>query len=433
MKQIFKNQFKQYILNRLERRVQQFFTHNPQTKLIAVVGSVGKTSTKFAIANVLSQKYRVLAQEGNHNAEVSVPLAILGIEFPDELFSFRQWLAVLRMAKQRTKPGSLPCEVIVIELGTDMPGQIARFGSYLKPDITVISAITAEHMEFFGTLENVAKEELSVGHFSKAVLVNRDDVSEQFASMLEATDIDTYGMSGIAEFHFLVEGMSAKGHMKGTMVTPQFGEQAMQLQVVGEQSVKPIVAAVAVGVRLGLTVEQLKRGAEAVVPVKGRMQPLVGVNGSLLIDDTYNSSPLACIAALQTLYSFPNQQRIAVLGSMNEMGAYSKQAHEEVGSVCDPSLLEWVVTIGDDAGNYLAKTAHGRGCPVKSFKSPIEAGAFVHSVLQPGAVVLLKGSQNGVYAEEATKTLLENSQDEEKLVRQSLSWMEKKNQFLSKF
>lgn len=433
MKQTFKKFYKQYILNKLEGRVKQFFINNPHVKLVVVVGSVGKTSTKQAIATMLSQKLRVIASPEGYNTPLSVPLAILGIPLPEDVFSFSVWRKVLAAAKERSKKDRLLAHVVVVELGADRPGDILHYASFLKPDLAVITAVAPEHMEYFETIDAVAKEELSVGSFSKAILVNRDDVSEAFAPLLQAQDIDTYGLSGVAEYHFLVNGMSENGEVKGTLVSLNTEQQQVQLKVVGEHSVKPLVAAAATAARFGFTPADIKNGIEAIQPVTGRMQPLQGLKNSLLLDDTYNASPLACIAALQTIYALPRQQRIAVFGSMNEMGNYSKTAHEQVAFACDPSMLEWVVTIGQDAEKYLAAAAQGRGCQVKSFKSPIDAGAFVHSVIRPEAVVLFKGSQDGVFAEEAVKILLEHSSDEDRLVRQSPEWMKVKSNFLSKF
>src|SRR5690606_10879582 len=109
-----------------------------------------------------------------------------------------------------------------------------------------------------------------------------------------------------------------------------------------------------------------------------------------------NSSPLAAEAALRTLYQMQAPQKIAILGSMNELGEMSPQAHEQVGKMCNGSELAWVITIGEDAERYLAPAAKLQGCQVKSFQSPIDAGAFAHKVLEQGALVLAKGSQNKV-------------------------------------
>jgi UDP-N-acetylmuramoyl-tripeptide--D-alanyl-D-alanine ligase len=158
------------------------------------------------------------------------------------------------------------------------------------------------------------------------------------------------------------------------------------------------------------------------------MQILPGIKDSVVIDDTYNASPLAVKAALDVLYAAKAKQRIAILGSMNELGAYSRQAHDEVGDYCDARKLDLVVTIGHDAKRWLAPAARRQGCTVQSFMNPHEAGAYVSGKLRKGGVVLAKGSQNGVFAEEALKPLLADPTDQAKLVRQSPAWLTKKSQ-----
>jgi UDP-N-acetylmuramyl pentapeptide synthase len=121
--------------------------------------------------------------------------------------------------------------------------------------------------------------------------------------------------------------------------------------------------------------------------------------------------------------------KIAVLGSMNELGDISQAEHQALGMLCDPTQLAWVVTVGDEAEKYLAPAAKTRGCQVMSFKTAQEAGAFVHKVLEPGAIVLFKGSQGGIYLEEAVKVILHATEDEKQLVRQSAAWLEIKQKF----
>lgn len=429
-----KERIKKFVRNRLETAAKKFLEEHQGVRLVVVTGSVGKTSTKLAIVKILEQKYRVLVGEkDNYNTEFSVPLGIMKIPYPTDTSDPLQWWAVLKAAKLRPKQ-PFPYDVIVMELGTDQPGDIAAFGKYLQADIGIVTAVSPEHMESFGNMETVAREELAVAEFSKLLAINRDDIDEQYAKLLpDGTNIDTYGMSGVAEYHFLPENTSADGHITGKLVSPEYGEQPVELQVAGEQSVKPIVAAALVGVKMGVPEEAIKKGAQQFQPVPGRMQLLRGLEGSLIIDDTYNASPLAVQAGLKTLYSLPHQHKIAILGSMNELGQHSQQAHEEIGKSCDQRMLDWVVTIGEEAEKYLAPAAGSAGCSVRSFRDPHEAGSFVHSVLQSDTAVLAEGSQNGVFAEEAVKMILHSAEDEAKLVRQSGYWQAQKNKFFSKF
>lgn len=418
--------FKKILQKLIEGKTARYLKkHKPV--LVVVTGSVGKTSTKYAIATVLSEKYRVRAHLGNHNAALSAPLAIIGVEYPENIRSLSAWREVLKAMDMRIK-GEKDVDVIVQELGTDAPGDIAAFGRYLRPDIAVVTAVSEEHMEFFGTLDAVAKEELAIAKYAKRTIINRDDIDVKYAEFAEPQEIDTYGMGEKAEYRLDVSDASPLEGRIGKLYCPEWEEVPLNMQLVGDHSLKSAVAAACVGAKLGLTSEQVAVGVSKIKAAPGRMQVLRGVEKTTLIDDTYNASPLAVEAALKTLYAIDAPMRIAILGSMNELGETSADAHKKVGMFCDPKKLDWVITIGKDAEQYLAPAAADKGCQVRAFLDPYSAGSFAHSVLQKGAVVLAKGSQNGVFAEEAIKILLHSTDDEERLVRQSDAWLKTKEQ-----
>lgn len=423
--------FKQYIKNRLESYVKRYFKKHPEVKLVAVAGSVGKTSTKTAIATVLSKKYRVRMLDGNHNTHMSAPLGILGIDYPEDVKSPLAWLRVFIAAEKRIREEA-GVDVIVQELGTDHPGEIAHFGTYLRPTVGVVTAVSPEHMEFFGTIDAVAAEELALANYSEIAIINRDDIEGRFSDLLTNQNIDTYGSTAAAEFRIEVNDFDVQHGYDAWLVMAGFADrQPADIRVIGEHSLRPVAGAVAVAVKLGMSPSEIAKGVEDITPVAGRMNVLRGVEKSVLIDDTYNSSPASAAAALQTLYSMQAPQRIAILGSMNELGASSAKEHETVGHLCDPALLSWVVTIGEEAEKYLAPAAKAKGCQVKSFKSALNAGGFVRGVLEPNAVVLAKGSQGDIYAEEALKVLLHETSEDHMLVRQSAKWQQIKQAFFS--
>ena len=425
--------FKTYIQKKMEGYVVRYFKAHSEVKLIVVTGSVGKTSTKLAIATVLSQRLRVRMHEGNYNAHLSAPLAILGIDYPGNIRSLGAWLSVFRAAKARiTQPTDV--DVIIQELGTDRIGEIAHFGTYLRPDIGVVTAVSAEHMEFFHTIETVAQEELAAANFSAHAFINRDDIDGVYAKFLTNANVNTYGTSASAEYHFIDEDFAIETGYKGKMVVREWQDPVTaHIKVLGEHSLRPAIAAAAVAVKLGLNATEIATGLSKIRAVPGRMNILRGTLDTIIIDDTYNSSPLAGACALRALYKLSVPQRIAVLGSMNELGDSSAAEHQALGMLCDPSQLAWVVTVGDDAEKYLAPSARAQGCQVKICKNALEAGGFVHSVLESGAAVLFKGSQGGVFLEEAVKVVLHSTDDEQQLVRQSAVWMKQKNAFFSKF
>jgi len=404
----------------LERQVKRLRLRH-DFKVVAVAGSVGKTSTKLAIADLLSQGLRVRHQTGNYNDRVTVPLVFFGHEEPNILNALA-WLRIFRVNSRVIKK-PYPYDVVVVELGTDAPGSMAAF-AYTRPDITVVTAVSPEHMEFFGTLDAVAAEELTVFDYSLQVLVNADDIAGKY---LAGREFAAYSLeSKQAEYFATAKPQGLDGqHMD---IAAPSGEIAADVSYLGAQGAKFALAAAAAADMLGVKQVDIAAGLPKLRAFAGRMQVLPGVSDSTLIDDTYNASPLAVCAALDVVYAAKVPQRVAILGSMNELGDYSQQAHQEVGAYCDPGKLDVVVTIGRDAEKWLAPAAKKRGCTVRSFANPYEAGEFVRAQLQSGALVLAKGSQNGVFAEEALKILLANPKDAAKLVRQSGYWLRLKAQ-----
>ncbi len=421
--------FKKAIQSRLERAVKKYFKKHPEVKLVVVAGSVGKTSTKIAIGTVLNEKLRVRLHEGNHNSELSAPLAILGVDYPGDIRKLGHWHVVFKAIKQRIHQPS-DVDVIVQELGTDGVGQIPHFGKYLNPDIAVITSVAPEHMEFFKTLDAVAAEELSAANFSKVALINRDDIPGIYAADISNPNLNTYGTTDVAEYRFDTNDYNPQDGFSGLFTAPELGMAIpATLNLVGEHSIRSAVAAGAVAAKLGLSGEEIAKGLAKVRAVNGRMNILRGIKNSTIIDDSYNSSPLAVASALRSLYQMNVPQKIAVLGSMNELGASTEIEHVALAKLCDPTQLDYVVTVGDAAEQFLAPAAMANRCQVASFKSSIEAAGFVHKILEPGAAVLFKGSQGGIFLEEGIKVLLHSTEEEDRLVRQSPEWLAKKQKF----
>lgn len=391
-------------------------------KVVGVVGSYGKTSTKLALATVLAEGLRVNYQAGNYNDIVTVPLIFFGEDLPSLLNPIAWTRLFLR--NQRTIRQDYPYDVVIVELGTDGPGQIAAFERYLQLDIAVVTAIAYEHMEFFADIAAVAQEELAVARYSKQIIVNQDLCAPQYLSHLQSAM--TYGVQ--AGDYQAVNPTTVDDELAFTI--NKHGQSLLTANCLNSSLsvLYSASAAAAVGDVLGLNPAIIAAGIQAIQPPAGRMRRFAGVQGSTILDDTYNASPDAVKAALDTVYASDAAHRVVVLGNMNELGSYAPAAHTEIGDYCDPSKLDEVLTLGPDANKYTAEAARQKGCQVKEFDSPYDAGRYLAAKLQPGTLVLVKGSQNGVFAEETVKTLLANPADATKLVRQSAYWMKLKAQ-----
>ena len=395
-------------------------------KIIGVVGSIGKTSTKLAIAKILEEDIRVQYQEGNYNDIVSVPLIFFGQKMPS-LWDIFSWLKIV-VQNEIQIYSKYSFDLVVVELGTDAPGQISQFRKYLHLDVAVITAIAPEHMEFFGSLANVAEEEWSVSYFSDLIFANRD-LCAILPPNLDHKKIifygkdygSTYKIENISKiknnFSFDV---SFEGKKIISALYPAFSE--MQLY--------SICAAVSLAKTFKIPDGKIKESINKIQSFSGRLQRLRGIRNTIIIDDTYNASPNAVKMALDALYAFESPQRIAILGMMNELGSISEGEHRKVGKYCNPKFLDLVVTIGKDANLFLAPMARENGCEVYEAKNSVDAGNFVKEKIRNGAVILAKGSQNGVFTEEALKPLLVNKLDFSKLVRQDKYWMNKKRELL---
>lgn len=387
-------------------------------KTIAVVGSYGKTSTKFAIAHVLSQHFRAQYQSGNYNDILTVPLIFFGETLP-RLIDVVGWLRlVIRNERKLRKPYDF--DVVVLELGIDGPNQMAAFGRYLQLDVAVVTAIAHEHMEFFSDLKTVAREELAVETFSKALLVNMDLCSAVYMEECKKPVI-SYGLNKSANYH-IASSNSKDGKIKAAVHLKTGGQLTAEVPTSTKAYLYSACAAAAVANHFNMPTDKIASALGEVPQPSGRMQRLAGIKNSTILDETYNASPEATKAALDVLYDMPAPQKIALLGNMNELGEYSKQAHEEIGAYCDPQDLDLVITLGKDANQYVAPVAQERGCQAITTSSPYEAGRYIQEHIKDGAVVLVKGSQNGVFAEEAVKMILADPNDATKLVRQSAYW-----------
>jgi UDP-N-acetylmuramoyl-tripeptide--D-alanyl-D-alanine ligase len=424
-----KSTFRRLLSTLLELQTRRLFKQKPFL-VVAVSGAVGKTTTKLAIATVLKEKFRVLVQSGSFNDEIGLPLACFGVDLPRRIYNPFAWM--LRLLQMERILHSTPMyDVLVIEVGTDAPGEVPHTLSYMQPDVGVVTAVAAEHMIYFNDLDTVAAEELALVAASAKAVVSRDDVAAKYRQKY----VDKhpahyyYGLDSASDFVFDITSSTLEGGTTGTMLRRSHKLLAdVSVQLYGRHLARAAMVAVAVGDLLGLTHVQLRAGVERIRPVAGRMSPLRGVNGSHIIDDSYNSSPEAVTAALQMLTSLPaTGRKIALLGSMNELGAMARQYHEAAGLAA--SGVDLLVTVGELANDVLGPAALRAGLDPTRYKaadSPYAAGDFLKILLAPGDVLLVKGSQNGVFAEEALPVLLADQSDLSRLVRQSPFWRRKK-------
>jgi len=420
-----KNLGRSIVCHILERQVRALRRKHTFT-IVTVSGSIGKTSTKFATAQILEASgKRVRFQDGNYNDRVTVPLVLFGHAMPG-LFNILAWLRIFAQNARIVRQGPA-YDVAVLELGTDGPGQIGQF-AYLAPEVAVVTAVTPEHMEYFADLDAVAREEFAVARFAKRLLVNADDTATQYLE--PHTGAMTYSViSPESDFYAKQTAMDLRG--AGLEISESGQIMATtDTRLLGQQGAKISLAAAAAARLVGLDWEEISNALPKLEPAPGRLNLFEGQSGMTLIDDTYNASPEAVVAALDVLVSAPGDKKIAVLGGMNELGSYSPDAHKLVADAINKRPIDAVVVKGELAARELAP--HIDASRQVIIRRSAQQSALAVREACKGAehpVVLLKGSQNGVFAEEVTKELLANPSDAARLVRQSPAWLRKKHQF----
>lgn len=405
--------------------VKKYLKSHSNVKLITVVGSVGKTSVKSATATVLSEKFTVRHSRGNLNTTLSAPLEILGIDGPKNVKSPLDWLKVFSAARSSIKNPQSP-DIIIQECGIDCPGEMATFMRYVQPDIAIITSVAPEHMEFFKIIDVVAREELSISQVAKKTIFNFHDIDKKYHSLIIGEKI-SYGDES-ADVLLQIKETTSDGYI-ATLRHNQEESHDISISVLGKHNIRSITGAAAAGLACGMNIDEVAVVLTKIKPVSGRMNILRGAQGCTLLDDTYNASPVAMENSLKTLYSLETSRKIAVLGDMNELGDSSKLEHEKIGRLCDPKQLDLLITVGKLAKKHLAPIAEKNGCKVLSFDKSPEAGEFLKIKGIKDSTILFKGSQGGIYLEEAIKPLLNNPADSQKLVRQSETWLKKKQQF----
>ena len=402
-----------------------------QPSVVAITGSVGKTSAKAAIFQVLASKFSVRENQKNYNNEIGIPLTIIGVESGGRnifkwLWVLLKWLWILIW------PG-YP-EILVLELGIDRPGDMAYFMSFLQPTVGVVTNVSASHLEFFATVEKIAKEKsvlikaLSENGF--AVLNGDDELSRQMEKNSKA-EVLKFGFAPEATINAsnlnynyqesLPDGLSFKLNYDGKNIPIRLKN------ILAGHYVYAALAAVAVGVVFKMNLVEIAQALENLQAPTGRMNLLRGTNDSFLIDDTYNASPVSTLAALETLLQLQTQRKIAVLGDMLELGEESQQGHHDVVEKTLQSKIDLLFVIGrrmEEAVKQLIAQEQTTD-KIVIFASHEEIVLALQKIIKKGDFVLVKGSQ-GMRMEKIVAGLLAQPTEAEKLLcRQTKHWKEK--------
>jgi len=405
-------------------------------EIIGVTGSVGKTSTKQAIYTVLVENgFKVRQNKKNYNNELGLPLTIIDSEAGGK--NIFKWIAVglkattLILFKDRNYP-----EILVLEMAADKPGDMKYLINLAACHIGVVTNVSTVHTEFFGKVEKVAEEKSQiVRHLTSsdfAIIAADDDLSHQMRAQTKATSF-TFGFSPRADFsarQVELEYSSKTQNVTGLSFYLKHKDKTYQFKLpklLGSHLIFTVLPAIIVGMIYKIDIEKISLSLEQFESPKGRMKLIDGIKDTQIIDDSYNSSPLACTAAIKTLSEIKlpgNFKKYAVLGDMLELGDISEQAHREMGEAAVDYGIDVLFTVGERARD-IARGAIEKGMPeqnIFTFARADEAGKFLQQRIKPGDLILIKGSQ-GVRTEIITKEIMAEPQKASQLlVRQDKTW-----------
>ncbi|MDD5590237.1 MAG: UDP-N-acetylmuramoyl-tripeptide--D-alanyl-D-alanine ligase [Candidatus Portnoybacteria bacterium] len=401
--------------------------------IVGVTGSMGKTSTREAIAAVLESKYEIRQNFKNYNNEIGVPLTILGLESGGR--SIFKWLWIfIKGSKILFFKIPYP-EVLVLEMGADRPGDIKYLTSFVNCDIGVITGIgdIPAHVEFFSTPVQLAREKSRLIDYleekDRAVL-NFDDARVKKLTGKTRAEILSYGFSEDAKIRAFAFGtdIGFSPETSGINFQVEFGGKTFSVKkegILGRHQVYPMLAAMAVGLAMEMNIIETIGGLKRYRAPKGRLNLIKGIKTTWILDDTYNSSPAAAFEALKTLAEFDGRRKIAVLGDMLELGEFTEEAHKSIGKEIR-NYADIFFAVGDRM-KFAALEAAKSGMAQNNilwFETADAARMPLQHTIQKGDVILVKGSQSMRMERIVEEIMAEPDRAAELLVRQEREWKE---------
>ncbi len=342
------------------------------TKVVAITGSAGKTTTKEVTAEFLGTTYRVIRNRGNLNNHIGLPLSLMELtERPD---------------------------IAVVELGMNHAGEISTLVRIAEPDVRVWTNVGEAHLGFFASIDAIAdaKAEILEGATSETVLVaNADDDRVARHAKRFAGRVVTFGMDRTADVrasHIVDRGV---GGTTARVATPR-GECTMSTPLIGRGNLANVLAATAVAIHFDVPLEKIVARAASLKPAQHRGDVARLARGVIVVDDSYNANPTATRRALDVLRSTQTRgRRVAVLGEMLELGDHATTLHEEVGRAA-ANGIDALLAVGGPPAHALADAAVSAGMPrtsVHYFTNSDEAATVIRDYVHDGDLVLVKGSR----------------------------------------
>lgn len=404
-------------------------------KIITITGSVGKTSTKDAIFTVLSKFKSVRKSEKSFNSEIGLPLTILGVSngWNDPFIWFENIMIGFYVLFWKQK---YP-EYLVLEIGVGKPGDIKKnVLPWLKSDVVIITCFPDKpvHVEFFDSVDKLIEEKsLLVDTLKKdgLLILNQDDPKVRLLHKKSNNRTISYGFSENSTYRavystFMYENKSNEKIPSGINYKLEYKGNVFPVtlfNVLGMHNISQSLAAVSCAHELGCDLLESIKAIEDYNTPPGRLSLIKGINNSTIIDDTYNSSPVALEMAIDVLSKIKAKRKIAILGDMLELGKFTEEEHKLIGNKLN-GIVDILFTVGPRA-KYIANSAIENGFDNKniySFLNYDEVISNISGIIKSGDLILVKGSQ-GVRLEKVVEFLMLEKELKSKLLcRQDKEW-----------
>ena len=343
--------------------------------VIAITGSVGKTSTKDMVASVVSQKYKTLKTEGNYNNHIGVPLTILNLK---------------------------DHEAMVVEMGMSHLGEISILSKLAKPTMVIITNVGTAHIGNLGSRENILKAKLEILdglQENGKIIINKDnDMLNKWYKDNDKNDyITTFGIEN--ESDYMAEKIEEKENGSTYILKDKI--EKIEVPVGGRHFVLNSLCSVAVGSLLDIPIDDIKRGIKTFELTKRRMD-VSKIGGNItIINDCYNANYDSMKAAIEYLGKIQNYRKIAVLGDMLELGNFSKELHEKVGEEVEKNNIDILIIVGKEA-KFIKEKAVEKGFKEKNIfecDTNEEASCVISNIMRENDYILFKAS-HGMHFEE---------------------------------
>src|SRR3989338_3558890 len=398
--------------------------------VVAITGSVGKTTTKDIVAHGLASVGHVGKADKSFNSDFGVPLSIIGA--PNPWGSVMGWMSVIYQGIKTIIKSKYP-KILILEVGTRFPGDIPRLAKWLKPHISLITHIpnVPVHIEFFESRQHIVDEKSMLAKYTRkggTIILNRD--SEH-----------VYNIAKMTEHPVLSIGFSEDADIRATNVERIImddGQYGMKFDVIIHNQILPVIVpgfvanhqiygvlyAMAVADVLGYDTNQVALSMINLKSTPGRLNPLFGIKNTLILDDSYNASPAAMEAAIETLsnLNIPGR-KIAVLGDMLDLGKMTMYVHNQIGLILKDNT-HYAFLVGPRMEYAYQSAIENKYPKTKIFhvEKPLDVLPLIEKILKTGDAILVKGSQ-GMRMERLVAELIEDKENAHHLLaRQDFEW-----------